>query len=428
MSLDHDASLRRADPEIAALIDRELERQRHGLELIASENFASRAVLEAMASALNNKYAEGYPGRRYYGGCEVVDEVERVAMDRARRVFGADHANVQPHSGAQANFAAFMAVLPPGGTLLAMALPHGGHLSHGAPVNHSGVIWRAVHYGVNPTTGWLEYDWVREIARAERPGLIIAGGSAYSRLIDFDAFRAIADEVGAVLLVDMAHFAGLVAGGLYPTPVGKAQLVTTTTHKTLRGPRGGLILCDEPYAKAVDRSVFPGHQGGPLEHVVAAKAVALGEALTDEFKTYARQVVANARALADALLERGFAIVSGGTDTHLMLVDLRPKGLTGKEAEAVLNRAAITVNKNTVPDDPQSPFVTSGIRLGTPALTTRGMGEAEMRVIADLIDRALAGRDDATLARIRAEIEELAAGFPLYGDPTRALRAGVTAA
>ncbi|HEX9755525.1 MAG TPA: serine hydroxymethyltransferase [Gemmatimonadales bacterium] len=428
MSLDHDASLRRADPEIAALIDRELERQRHGLELIASENFASRAVLEAMASALNNKYAEGYPGRRYYGGCEVVDEVERVAIDRARRVFGADHANVQPHSGAQANFAAFMAVLPPGGTLLAMALPHGGHLSHGAPVNHSGVIWRAVHYGVNPTTGWLEYDWVREIARAERPGLIIAGGSAYSRLIDFDAFRAIADEVGAVLLVDMAHFAGLVAGGLYPTPVGKAQLVTTTTHKTLRGPRGGLILCDEPYAKAVDRSVFPGHQGGPLEHVVAAKAVALGEALTDEFKTYARQVVANARALADALLERGFAIVSGGTDTHLMLVDLRPKGLTGKEAEAVLNRAAITVNKNTVPDDPQSPFVTSGIRLGTPALTTRGMGEAEMRVIADLIDRALAGRDDATLARIRAEIEELAAGFPLYGDPTRALRAGVTAA
>ena len=428
MSLDHDASLRRADPEIAALIDRELERQRHGLELIASENFASRAVLEAMASALNNKYAEGYPGRRYYGGCEVVDEVERVAIDRARRVFGADHANVQPHSGAQANFAAFMAVLPPGGTLLAMALPHGGHLSHGAPVNHSGVIWRAVHYGVNPATGRLEYDRVREIAQAGRPGLIVAGGSAYSRLIDFDAFRAIADEVGAVLLVDMAHFAGLVAGGLYPTPVGKAQLVTTTTHKTLRGPRGGLILCDEPYAKAVDRSVFPGHQGGPLEHVVAAKAVALGEALTDEFKTYARQVVANARALADALLERGFAIVSGGTDTHLMLVDLRPKGLTGKEAEAVLNRAAITVNKNTVPDDPQSPFVTSGIRLGTPALTTRGMGEAEMRVIADLIDRALKGRDDATLARIRAEVEELAAGFPLYGDPAPALRAGVTAA
>jgi glycine hydroxymethyltransferase len=428
MSLDHDASLRRADPEIAALIDRELERQRHGLELIASENFASRAVLEAMASALNNKYAEGYPGRRYYGGCEVVDEVERVAMDRARRLFGADHANVQPHSGAQANFAAFMAVLPPGGTLLAMALRHGGHLSHGAPVNHSGVIWRAAHYGVNPTTGRLEYDRVREIAQAERPGLIIAGGSAYSRLIDFDAFRTIADEVGAVLLVDMAHFAGLVAGGLYPTPVGKAQLVTTTTHKTLRGPRGGLILCDEPYAKAVDRSVFPGHQGGPLEHVVAAKAVALGEALTDEFRVYVRQVVANARALADALLGRGFAIVSGGTDTHLMLVDLRPKGLTGKEAEAVLNRAAITVNKNTVPDDPQSPFVTSGIRLGTPALTTRGMGEAEMRVVADLIERAITGRDDATLARIRAEVEELAAGFPLYGDPTGALRAGVTAA
>jgi glycine hydroxymethyltransferase len=428
MSLNHNASLRAADPEIAALIDRELERQRRGLELIASENFASRAVLEAMASALNNKYAEGYPGRRYYGGCEVVDEVERLAIARARRVFGCEHANVQPHSGAQANFAAFMAVLPPGGTLLAMALPHGGHLSHGASVNHSGVIWRAVHYGVDPATGLIDYQRVREMARAERPGLIIAGGSAYARIIDFAAFRAIADEVGAILLVDMAHFAGLVAAGVYPSPVPHAQLVTTTTHKTLRGPRGGLILCDEARGKAVDRSVFPGHQGGPLEHVVAAKAVALGEALSPDFKAYAQQVVANARALAAGLRDRGFTIVSGGTDTHLMLVDLRSKGLTGKDAEARLGRAGITVNKNTIPEDPQSPFVTSGIRLGTPALTTRGMGEAEMQLIAGLIDRALTARDDATLARVRAEAQELAGGFPLYGDPAPRVNAGAVVA
>jgi len=428
MTLEHNAGLRRTDPAIAELIDRELERQRTGLELIASENFASRAVLEAMASALNNKYAEGYPGRRYYGGCEVVDEVERLAVDRAKRLFGAEHANVQPHSGAQANFAAFMAVLPLDRTLLAMALPHGGHLSHGAAVNHSGQLWRAVHYGVDPATGLIDFDAVRELARAERPGLIIAGGSAYARIIDFAAFRSIADEVGALLLVDMAHFAGLVAGGVYPSPVPHAQLVTTTTHKTLRGPRGGLILCDEARAKAVDRSVFPGHQGGPLEHVIAAKAVALGEALQEDFKGYARQVVANARALADGLMERGLAIVSGGTDTHLMLMDLRPRGLTGKVAEALLGKAGITVNKNTVPDDPQSPFVTSGIRLGTPALTTRGMGEAEMRRIAGLIDRALSGADEATLVRIRSEVEELTAGFPLYGDPVKPLNAGAVPA
>lgn len=414
MSLRHDAPLHAADPAIAALIGRELERQRRGLELIASENFASRAVLEAMASALNNKYAEGYPGRRYYGGCEVVDEVERLAIDRAQALFQADHANVQPHSGAQANFAAFMSVLPPGGTLLAMSLPHGGHLSHGSPVNHSGIIWKAVHYGVDPSTGRIDYDQVRDLARRERPGLIVAGGSAYARVIDFAAFRAVADEVDAVLLVDMAHFAGLVAGGAFPSPVPHAQLVTSTTHKTLRGPRGGLILCTAELARAVDKSVFPGHQGGPLEHVIAAKAVAFGEAMTEDFRTYARRTVANARALAGALMERGHAIVSGGTDSHLLLLDLRPMELTGKEAEHLLGEAGITVNKNTVPDDPQSPFVTSGIRLGTPALTTRGMGEEEMRQIAGLIDRVLTGRSPEVLRAVREEVEALAASFPLY--------------
>jgi len=414
MRLQHGATLRNADPEIAALVDQEVERQRHGLELIASENFASRAVLEAMATAINNKYAEGYPGRRYYGGCEVVDEVERLAISRAKELFGAEHANVQPHSGAQANFAAFMAVLPPGGKLLAMALPHGGHLSHGSPVNHSGMIWNAVHYGVDPATGLIDYDAVRTQALAEKPGLIVAGGSAYSRVIDFAAFRAIADEVGAVFLVDMAHFAGLVAGGVYPSPVPHAQVVTSTTHKTLRGPRGGLILCGETLAKAIDRSVFPGHQGGPLEHVITAKAVAFREALTDDFKAYTRQIVANAKALAERLMEHGLAIVSGGTDSHLMLVDLRSRDLTGKVAEALLGQAGITVNKNTVPDDPQSPFVTSGIRLGTSALTTRGMAEPEMRRIADLIDRALAGADDEALAVIKNEVKELTDGFPLY--------------
>lgn len=416
MTLQHGATLRNADPDIAALVDREVERQRTGLELIASENFASRAVLEAMATAINNKYAEGYPGRRYYGGCEVVDEVERLAIDRAKQLFSADHANVQPHSGAQANFAAFMAVLPPGGKLLALALSHGGHLSHGSPVNHSGMIWNAVHYGVNPATGRIDYDVVREQARAEQPGLIIAGGSAYSRVIDFAAFRSIADEVGATLLVDMAHFAGLVAGGVYPSPVPHAQVVTTTTHKTLRGPRGGLILCEGSLAKAIDRSVFPGHQGGPLEHVITAKAVAFREALTEEFKTYSRQIVSNAQALAARLMECGLAIVSGGTDSHLMLVDLRSRNLTGKAAEAILGQAGITVNKNTVPDDPQSPFVTSGIRLGTSALTTRGMAEPEMRCIADLIDRALQNADEAALAQIKREVEDLTAGFPLYED------------
>jgi glycine hydroxymethyltransferase len=427
MSLDHNASLRDADPAVARLIDRELRRQQNGLELIASENFASRAVIDAMGTPLTNKYAEGYPGRRYYGGCEVIDEVEQLAIDRLKQLFGADHANVQPHSGAQANFAAFMAVIKPGETIMGMALPHGGHLSHGAAVNHSGVIWRAVHYGVDPATGRIDYDVVREQAKREQPKLLIAGGSAYARIIDFAAFRSIADEVGALFLVDMAHFAGLVAGGVHPSPVPHAQVVTSTTHKTLRGPRAGLILSTAEYAKAVDKSVFPGAQGGPLEHVIAAKAVAFGEALTPEFRTYARQVVDNAKALAAALVDRGFAIVSGGTDTHLMLVDLRPKSLTGKAAEKTLDQAGITVNKNTIPDDPQSPFVTSGIRLGTPALTTRGMGTAEMVRVAELIDRALTHPDEGTLARVKAEVEELTSVFPLYAPARTAGRVRRTA-
>ena len=422
MSHDHNASLRDADPLVAHLIDRELGRQRHGLELIASENFASRAVIDAMGTPLTNKYAEGYPGRRYYGGCEVIDEIEQLAIDRLKQLFDAEHANVQPHSGAQANFAAFMAVVSPGEKIMGMALPHGGHLSHGAPVNHSGVVWKAVHYGVDPATGRIDYDQVREQAKREQPKLIIAGGSAYARIIDFAAFRSIADEVGAVFLVDMAHFAGLVAGGVHPSPVPHAPVVTSTTHKTLRGPRAGLILCTAQYQKAIDKSVFPGTQGGPLEHVIAAKAVSFGEALTDDFKVYARRVVENAKALAQALIGRGFAIVSGGTDTHLMLVDLRPKNLTGKVAEKTLDQAGITVNKNTIPDDPQSPFVTSGIRLGTPALTTRGMGPGEMERIAELIDRALTRPDEATLARVREEVGELSSTFPLYQSKSAAGR------
>jgi len=412
------AGLREADPAVAAIVDRELRRQRDGLELIASENFASRAVIDAMGTPLNNKYAEGYPGRRYYGGCEVVDEVERLAIERAKRIFGAGHANVQPHSGAQANLAAYMALIAPGDLLMGMSLPHGGHLTHGASVNHSGMIFRATQYGVDPSTGLIDYDAVRAQARRDRPKLIIAGGSAYARIIDFAAFRSIADDIGAYFLVDMSHFAGLVAGGVYPSPIPHAHITTTTTHKTLRGPRGGMILCGEAFAKQVDKSVFPGHQGGPLMHIIAAKAVAFGEVLAPEFRTYARKVVENAKALAAALTARGFAIVSGGTDSHLMLVDLRPKGLTGKLAEQLLDRAGITVNKNTIPDDPQSPFVTSGIRLGTPALTTRGMGTSDMKRIATLIDRVIVGRDDATVESVRKQVEALARAFPLYqADP-----------
>jgi glycine hydroxymethyltransferase len=414
---DRLAPLAQVDPAVAGHIAAEVARQEHGLELIASENFVSRAVLEAMGTALTNKYAEGLPGKRYYGGCEEVDKVEQLAIDRATSLFGAEHANVQPHSGAQANLAAYLAVAKPGDALLGLALPHGGHLTHGSPVNFSGSLFRAVPYGVREDTGRIDYDQVRDLARHERPRLVIGGGSAYSRVIEFATLRAIADEVGATLIVDMAHFAGLVAAGVHPSPVPHAPIVTTTTHKTLRGPRGGMILCRADHAKAVDKQVFPGIQGGPLEHVIAAKAVALGEAATPAFRAYARQVVANAQALAAALVELGYAIVSGGTDTHLMLVDLRSKGLTGKDAEKLLDRAAITVNKNTIPGDPQSPFVTSGIRIGTPAVTTRGFTEPEMRRVAQLIDDVLTSREDATIARVKHEVRELTQEFPLYVEP-----------
>ena len=407
-------ALRQADPEIAELVERETQRQNEGLELIASENFVSPAVLEAMGSSLTNKYAEGLPGKRYYGGCEIVDQVETLAIERARKLFGADHANVQPHSGASANYAAMTAFLSPGDTFLGMDLSNGGHLTHGSPVNFSGMLFRAVSYGVTDD-GIIDYDDMRRKAREHRPKMILAGYSAYSRVVDFAAFAEVAKEVGATFMVDMAHFAGLVAAGVYPSPVPHADVVTTTTHKTLRGPRGGLILCRAEHAKAIDKSVFPGAQGGPLEHVIAAKAVCFREALDPSFKRYAQQVVANARALAAALGEHGFQIVSGGTDNHLMLVDLRNRGLTGKIAQAALDEAAITVNKNTVPKETQSPFVTSGIRIGTPAVTTRGMKEREMRRIAVLIDRVLANPDDrTTLAAVREQVRELAADFPLY--------------
>jgi len=378
-----------ADPVVADILMRETARQASGLELIASENFASLAVLAAMGSPLTNKYAEGYPGKRYYGGCEVVDEVEALAIARAKQLFGAAHANVQPHSGTQANLEAYLAVANPGDTLMGLSLRHGGHLTHGASVSASGRLFHAVQYGVREADGLIDFDQVRDLARAEKPRIIVAGGSAYPRIIDFAAFAAIAKEVGAVLIVDMAHFAGLVAGGAHPSPVPLADIVTTTTHKTLRGPRGGMILASEAYAKAVDKQVFPANQGGPLMHVIAAKAVALGEALQPSFRVYARQVIANAKALGEALAERGYALVSGGTDTHLLLVDLRARQLTGKLVEETLGHAGITVNKNTVPGDTASPFVTSGVRIGTPALTTRGMGEAEMHAIAELIDRAV---------------------------------------
>ncbi|HET6679786.1 MAG TPA: serine hydroxymethyltransferase [Gemmatimonadaceae bacterium] len=408
------AALRAADPEIARLTEREIERQSDGLELIASENFVSPAVLEAMGSPLTNKYAEGLPGKRYYGGCEFVDEVERLAIERAKQLFGADHVNVQPHSGAQANAAVFLAFLKPGETFLGMDLSNGGHLTHGSPVNFSGKLYHAVHYGVD-ANGLLDYDAMRRLAREYQPRMIIAGYSAYSRTIDFEAFADVAREVGAVFFVDMAHFAGLAATGAYPSPVPWADVVSTTTHKTLRGPRGGMILCKGQHAAAIDKAVFPGTQGGPLEHVIAAKAVALREALDPSFADYGRQVVANARRLAGELATRGYQIVSGGTDNHLMLLDLRSKELTGKVAERTLDQAGITVNKNTVPGETQSPFVTSGIRIGTPAVTTRGMGEAEMVRIAELIDLALDARDDAAaLAALRADVREFASAFPLY--------------
>jgi glycine hydroxymethyltransferase len=408
------AALNDADPDIARLIEHEIARQSDGLELIASENFVSPAVMEAMGSPLTNKYAEGLPGKRYYGGCEVIDQIEQIAIDRAKQLFGAEHANVQPHSGAQANAAAYLALVKPGSTILGLDLSQGGHLTHGSPVNFSGLLYRAVHYGVTDQ-GLIDYDAMRAAAREHRPALIIAGASAYARTIDFAAFAEAAREVGAFFVADIAHIAGLVATGLHPSPIPHADVVTTTTHKTLRGPRGGLILCRTAHAKAIDKAVFPGTQGGPLEHVIAAKAVAFREALRPAFTDYCKQVVRNAQFLAAELAQRGYQIVSGGTDTHLMLVDLRNKGLTGKVAEKALDLAGITVNKNTVPKETQSPFVTSGIRIGTPAVTTRGLKEPEMRQVAELIDRVLSHAADATVAAaVREDVRVLAAAFPLY--------------
>lgn len=409
--------LRQVDPEIAGLIDAELGRQRDHLELIASENFTSRAVMEAMGTVPTNKYAEGYPGKRYYGGCEVVDGMEQLAIDRAKQLFGAAHANVQPHSGANANTAVFMATLKPGDTVLGMNLAHGGHLTHGSPVNFSGLYYHIVPYGVDAETEMIDYDALRRLAIEHKPKLIIAGASAYSRTIDFKRFRAVADEVGALLMVDMAHIAGLVAAGLHPSPVPHAHFVTTTTHKTLRGPRGGMILCTEEWAKAIDKAVFPGSQGGPLMHVIAAKAVALKEALDPSFVEYQKQVVANAKVLAEVLAKEGLRIVSGGTDNHLMLVDLRSVNLTGKEASAILDEVGITVNKNTIPNDPQSPFVTSGIRIGTPAMTTRGMKEPEMRQIGEAIASILRDpHSPAVRTQVERTVAKLCRDFPLYAD------------
>jgi glycine hydroxymethyltransferase len=415
-------ALRDADPEIAELIEEEITRQNDGIELIASENFVSPAVMEAMGSPLTNKYAEGLPGKRYYGGCEVVDKVEQLAIDRAKQLFNAEHANVQPHSGAQANAAVFLAFMKPGDTFLGMDLSQGGHLTHGSPVNFSGLLYKAVSYGLTDA-GYIDMDAVRSQARAHQPKMIIAGYSAYPRIVDFAAFAEIAKEVGAIFMVDMAHFAGLSATGVYPSPVPHADVVTTTTHKTLRGPRGGMILCKAQHAAAVNKAMFPGTQGGPLEHVIAAKAVALKEALEPAFTVYCRQIVANAQALAKALTAKGYQLVSGGTDNHLMLVDLRNKGLTGKVAEKALDVAGITVNKNTVPKETQSPFVTSGVRIGTPAVTTRGMKEGEMAQIADLIDRVLTAPEDQGLAaRVREEVKTLAGRFPLYPASVHAAR------
>lgn len=410
-------ALRRADPEVFDAIRREMQRQQDSLELIASENFVSRAVLEAAGSVLTNKYAEGYPGRRYYGGCEWVDVVEQLAIDRCKALFGAEHANVQPHSGSQANMAAYMAFMQPGDTMLGMNLSHGGHLTHGSPVNFSGQLYRVVAYGVREEDARLDYDAVRELALRERPRVIVAGASAYPRIIDFEAFGEIAREVGAVLIVDMAHIAGLVAGGVHPNPVPHADVVTSTAHKTLRGPRSGFFVSRSDHARSLDKQVFPGMQGGPLMHVIAAKAVAFGEALTEEFREYARKIVANAGALADALLERGFDLVSGGTDNHLLLMDLRNRELTGKDAEEALERAGITVNKNTVPGETRSPFVTSGVRIGTAALTTRGMGTEEMRRVGGWIADVLSTPDsDSVIERVAREVRELCAAFPIYGE------------
>jgi glycine hydroxymethyltransferase len=408
-------NLRKQDPEIVKALNLELKRQRDNIELIASENIVSEAVLETMGTVLTNKYAEGYPGKRYYGGCEYVDIPEEIARNRAKELFGAEHANVQPHSGAQANLAVYLAVLKPGDTVLGMNLAHGGHLTHGNPANASGLLYNFVAYGVDEQTFKIDYEEVRKAAFKHRPRLIVAGASAYPRTIDFEKMGQIANDVGALLMVDMAHIAGLVAGGEHPSPVPHAHFVTTTTHKTLRGPRGGMILCRKPWAAAIDKAVFPGTQGGPLMHIIAAKAVALGEALQPSFKEYARNVVVNAKALADALIAEGLNIVSGGTDNHLMLIDTRSLNITGKVAEKVLDSVAITVNKNAIPFDPTSPFVTSGIRIGTPAITTRGMGVEAMRTIAKVIALTLKNpEDEATLEKARGIVAELTAQYPLY--------------
>jgi glycine hydroxymethyltransferase len=408
--------LAQSDPEISAAIQHEIVRQHEGLEMIASENFVSEAVLEAAGSVFTNKYAEGYPGKRYYGGCEYADVVENLARDRAKQLFGAEHANVQPHSGSQANAAAYMSIIQPGDTILGLDLAHGGHLTHGHKLNFSGKLYRVASYSVRKDTEVIDYDELEQIAEREKPKMIIGGGSAYPRTFDFPRMRQIADKVGAFLVVDMAHFAGLVAGGVHPSPVPHAQIVTTTTHKTLRGPRAGLILCRQDLAASVDRSVFPGQQGGPLMHVIAAKAVAFKEALQPDFKIYAAQIVANAKALAESLMAEGYRVVSGGTDTHLMLVDVFVKGMFGSEAEKALGEAGITVNKNAIPFDTNPPMKPSGIRIGTPALTTRGMREAEMRVIGRWIVEALEHRADASrLTKIRGQVLEMAEQFPLYG-------------
>lgn len=407
--------LRKFDPDIADAIKKEIERQEFKLELIASENFVSKRVLNAMGSVMTNKYAEGYPGKRYYGGCDFVDIAEDLARDRLKKLFGCDHANVQPHSGASANMGVYLAVLKPGDTILGMNLSHGGHLTHGSPVSISGIYFNAVAYGVNPDTGLIDYDEVLRVAKECKPQLIICGASAYARDIDFAKFRQIADEVGAVVMADIAHPAGLVATGLHTSPVPHCQIVTSTTHKTLRGPRGGVVMCQEDWAKKIDKAMFPGLQGGPLMHVIAAKAVAFKEDLQPEYREYCKQIVANARALAAALAERGLRIVSGGTDTHLFLVDLTETGKTGKDVENALGEAGITVNKNTIPRETRSPFITSGIRVGTPALTTRGMKEREMAIIGGWMADVMDDIENAELQKkIKGQVRELCEGFPIY--------------
>jgi len=407
--------LKQFDPEIFEAIRLETERQEYKLELIASENLVSDAVLEALGSVMTNKYAEGYPGKRYYGGCEFVDIAENLAIERAKKLFNCDHVNVQPHAGSQANMAVYMSVLKPGDTVLGMNLSHGGHLTHGSPVNFSGQLYNIVFYGVRKDNHRIDYDHVRELAKQHKPKMIVVGASAYPRIIEFKTFRDIADEVGAVIMVDIAHIAGLVVAGLHPSPVPYAEFVTTTTHKTLRGPRAGMIMCKADYAKAIDKMIFPGIQGGPLMHVIAAKAVALKEALEPGFKEYQKQIVANAKALASELTNRGYDLVSGGTDTHLMLVDLTRKDITGKEAEDALVKAGITVNKNTIPFETRSPFITSGVRIGTPAATTKGMKEPEMKLIANFIDEAIKNRtDESKLSLIKNQVIELCKRFPFY--------------